>query len=121
MQMCQPHWEQMKQAVKDRGMWHLVARDGKEAVDAAVRQLEGEENASDWDPLMAMNWNFFSAALEYGGLGVMGEDENGNQYCPLCLAKNHGEVPEMDKMWVDGCADAMLGHAREAGLVAREQ
>lgn len=111
----------MCDAVKERGMWNLVAKSGDDATERMVSELAGNEDPSLWDPLMAMNWNFFHAALEYGGFGVMETKEDGSHYCPLCLAKEHGEEPETDREWISGCADSMLSYAREAGLVPREQ
>ncbi len=129
MMICPTHWQQMRDAVEERGMTHLVARNGKEAVDNLVAEAEGHKPA--FDPLMAMNNNFWSAALEHGGLGVMGVPEDDHpliaatttdakgmrHFCPLCLARELGAQPETDQQWIRGCADAMLKHARGEGLM----
>lgn len=123
MRMCNDHWAAMRQAVEDRGMTHLVARSGEDAMASIVDQLQG--GTGTWDPLMAMNNNFFSAALEYGGLGMLTQPPEGHghmdggerAWCPLCEAKIRGDGPDTDKVWIAECADAMLAHARDKGLV----
>lgn len=118
MKICQPHWDKLRQAINDRGLSGLIAGSGEKATESLVRQLEGSEDLSDYDPLMACNWAFHTEALRLGGLYLMGTDENGNQYCPLCEADFHGGHAQE---WIDGCADAQLEFAREKGLIARVQ
>lgn len=122
MRICMPHWDRMRAAVEERGMSHLVARSGEEAHAAIVQELQGEE--ARFDPLMAMNNNFWAAAMQYGGIGMMSEnpdaepDKDGfRHYCPLCEAKKHLPGDDGDEDWVTGCADSMLQHARELGLL----
>ena len=122
MQICKDHWEAMIQAVKDRDLYKFVARSGEEAVAAAIRELQdGEVAPTDWDPLMQMNWNFISKAIEFGGLYLLGVKDDGSQYCPLCEAAATSSAEEIQKWWIDGCADAMLTYARSLGLVPKVQ
>jgi hypothetical protein len=114
MKICQSHWGQLRKAIDERGLSGLVAGDGKKAHAAMVRELEGHPEPGDWDPLMSANWAIHSEALHFGGLYLMGEDENGNQYCPLCEADAHGGHAAD---WIKGCCDAQLEHARELKLV----
>lgn len=114
MKFCQPHWDELRKAVDDRGLSHLVAGDGQKAFEAMARELEGRPEPGDWDPLMAAHWAITAHALECGGLYLMGEDEQGNQYCPLCEAAKHKANPTE---WINGCADAMLENARQKNLV----
>jgi hypothetical protein len=73
--------------------------------DKVAREVEAlsggdKPSLSDWDPLMAMNWNFVSRLLEGRGLPVMNDrgagedgmpenrDEEGfNHVCPLCVVQ----------------------------------
>ena len=116
MKMCLPHWEALRQGVKDRGMWPLVASSGKEAVDMISKQLRGEETG--FDPLMSANWAISGRALEMGGLYLMAQKEDGSEYCPLCEADVHGGHAQE---WITGCLDAQLEHARELNLVPKVQ
>ena len=108
MRMCRPHWDALRQGVKDRGIWHLVASNGAEAAENMQRELAGDQDAA-FDPLMAANWSLFSAAIECGGLEMMV-----GEHCPLCEADAHGGLAAE---WLDGCLDAQLAHARALGLV----
>lgn len=64
MKFCQDHWNAMRQAVEDRGLSGLVAKDGA----AAVAQVE-EELLERWatretfDPLMSMHWAIATNAM----------------------------------------------------------
>lgn len=104
MRHCPEHWAAMRKAVHDRGMSHLVAGDNKDALARAMREIDahqaGEQPAaSDFDPLMAMNWSFTGKLMERLGMSVMvsrteedgmpeNKDENGyNHYCPLCVVR----------------------------------
>lgn len=109
MQVCKLHWEAMRSAIRDRGLEHLVAQPGQ-----------------DWDPLLVMNYNFIEAALTQGGAellaaapeneGHLGHDGN-RHYCPLCEAEKHLSVEGVQEGWIDACADVMLQHARNEGLL----
>lgn len=116
MQICKEHWEKLRAALATRGLDHLGAKSGEQAVADMNADLEGDERA--YDPLMGCNWMITSRALSIGGLYLLGTKEDGSQYCPVCEAVAGG-VEEKD--WIDGPADAALAHCREAGLVPRIQ
>lgn len=109
--MCLPHWGALRDGVKSRGMWQLVASSGAEASAMMAAELKGEPTG--FDPLMSANWAIFAAALEFGGLAMMAGD-----HCPLCEADAHGGHAQE---WIDGCLDAQLERARELGLVPKVQ
>jgi hypothetical protein len=99
MRPCPRHWAAMRKALDDRGLTKFVAGSGEEAAERVTNSissaLEGEEeDVKNWDPLMAMNFNFGARLLEGAGIGVMAprEDEqndgmppNDGHVCPLCL------------------------------------
>jgi hypothetical protein len=118
MKMCQPHWNKLREAMKDRCIDYLGAKDGKQAADDAVEQLAGRE--TDYDPLMACNWMITGRALKMGGLYLMGAKEDGSEYCPICEAIEHKpedvEVAWVENYWIDGPADAVLEECRTLGL-----
>lgn len=126
MKMCQPHWNKIIQAVKDRGMWNLVSPSTEVALEGVKDQLEGRE--APFDPLMSCNNMIFSRALELGGLYLMF-----GELCPICeamLARKDMVDPDIgrpytpeeeESWWIDGPADACLSRCRELGLVPKAQ
>lgn len=127
MQFCQAHWDYLRGAIETRGLSHLVARSGEEAVANEVAALEGRTEDVRWDPLMTAHWNLVRVVMERVGPSLLfGND------CPMCLVQSSYEwydregkerPPEAHDAhwWMDDCCDAMLAHAREQGLVAGEQ
>jgi hypothetical protein len=112
MKFCQPHWDKLRAALKERGVDHLGAKTGEQAIADMSADFDGRER--EYDPLMDCHWMITNRALESGGLYLMGAKEDGSQYCPVCEAEAHG-VP-VDS-WINGAADAGLAHCRELGLV----
>lgn len=115
MKFCQPHWDDLKTAIKDRGLWHLVAADGRAAMDRAIDEMNRTATDKAYDPLMAAHWSICGQAMKQGGLYLMSGD-----YCPLCELEKHTEAG-MAKRWVDGCTDSILSYCQERGLVPRKQ
>lgn len=125
MKICADHWAKVREAIKARGLDHLGAKSGQEAMADAVTQLQGGE--TQYDPLMDCNNMIWGRGLELGGLYLMGQKEDGSEYCPICEALAHmepalGETKEQqERYWIDGPADAALKCAREKGLVPNVQ
>lgn len=113
MKMCIPHWEELKKAVEDRRMGHLISKSGEELFEGIKEQIDGNPTAP-YDPLMDACMMIYSAGLEAGGLYLMGAKEDGTEYCPLCELKEHGGDPQE---WINGCTDAILKQCKEKGLV----
>lgn len=113
MQMCPSHWEALRQGVKDRGLWHLVATSGEEAFAQVQDELAGTADPQRFDPLISANWAMFSTAIQFGGLEMLD-----GQHCPLCEADKHGGHAQE---WIEGCLDAQLAHARDLKLAPAVQ
>jgi hypothetical protein len=138
MRICQTHWDQMRAKLTELGIGHLGAKSGEQALANTEAQIERgpgfEVPNNEWDPLMSMNWNFFSRALDVIGLAAMAPDFG----CPLCHARasfdQHNtptgrcEEPECtiyiapgskpyDTDWIDGCGEVMRAEALRRGLV----
>lgn len=117
--MCKEHWDLCREAVKDKGMWSLVARSGEEAMENITDELSGREPR--FDPLMSLNNHYMGDALRNGGLYLMSVDmaanpTNEGHYCPLCEFKKH--MPGFDaKVDVEQTADSMAAYAREQKLI----
>jgi hypothetical protein len=125
MKMCQPHWDKIIAAVKDRNMWSLVSANAETAVENIKADIEGD--AAAFDPLLACNFMVMNRALEMGGLYLMGGD-----YCPICEAMKHqdglkdekGETwdaARIETHWIDGPANLAMSIARDKGLLPKEQ
>lgn len=113
MKMCQIHWDALKQAITDKGMFHLVSKDGHELLDRMKKELN--EEFAQFDPLMSAHNSIVSAAIAAGGIGIMGRDENGNEYCPLCECDKH--LPDGARDWIDGATECSLEYCREHDLL----
>ena len=113
MKMCQEHWDACQKAIEQRGLNHLVSKDGEELLSRMVNDLEGKATKADYDPLMDLNMMLTTEALRCGGLYLLIEKEDGTQYCPLCEASLHQIIPQE---WIDGAADAILRHCKEQGM-----
>lgn len=145
MKMCQIHWNQMCDAIKSRGLWHLVAQSGEAAAERAMDELKGTATDKTYDPLMALNWMIINRAIEIGGLTLMGENTDGTNdghYCPLCVMRKSfdhhntstgrcgdpkcriqmkpGDRPT-DEVWIEGASNAVLKYCQERELTAPPQ
>ncbi len=113
MSICKPHWDKLRVAIEHRGMSHLVAKSGQEAMNNIKAELDGTKKKGDYDPLMDCNNMIWSRGLECGGLRMLSGD-----ICPICEATKHDEK---ETVWIDGPADAALAHCRELGLMPKVQ
>jgi hypothetical protein len=123
MKFCQPHWDKLGEAIKARGLNHLVAANDREAHARTVADLKGESDLSDYDPLMDAHWMIVGATQRRIGLALFFGD-----VCPVCagIETNAGMVdPKLGRMftaedeesyWIDGPADAVLAFCREHGI-----
>lgn len=115
LEMCSLHWDKCKEAIRQRGLWHLVSIDGEEVMEKLKDRIEnGEESQrSSYDPLVDLNIMLTSEALRCGGLYLMSPEED---FCPLCEAEKHTEDSEMGQIWIDGASDAIFDYCKEKGL-----
>lgn len=118
MKFCDEHWAKLRAGVQSRGLWHLVAESGEDAIQRMERELDdGKSSAASFDPLMGAHWAICGRAIAAGGLYLMTGD-----YCPLCELDAHAtnEKPErgpLSEQWIEGCLDAQRKHAEALGLV----
>ncbi len=108
----------MRAAIEAHGLSCLVARSGEEAAENLAAELRGE--AKGFDPLMSMFWHFANAALENGGLYLLGNDERGEPRCPLCEFEKHGRDFDA-RTSIDDVARQMREYAIAHGLVPGAQ
>lgn len=134
MKFCQHHWDALKQAIKSRGLFDLVARDGHEALEQAVGELKGEpKTLKNFDPLMSAHWQIVNNAMETLGaiganpLALMASDPDHPECeCPICylnyLSEEHDRTctePTCTKKkglrfddWIQKAADGALEYSK---------
>jgi hypothetical protein len=131
MKCCDKHWAAFRAGIEARGLTHLVAKSGEEALSNVMLDLLDDEEAP-YDPLMQCNWMVMGQALKGGGLYLMGQRADGSDYCPVCEAMNNlsgvppnGSPPGtpgvgaewVENHWTNGVMDAVLAECRKRGLV----
>jgi hypothetical protein len=112
MKFCQPHWDRLRNAIKERGIDHLGAKTGEQVIEEMKADLEGQKRP--YDPLLDCHWMITCRAMELGGLYLMTQKEDGSNYCPICEVIAHGGDEDH---WINGPADAALEECRKRGLV----
>lgn len=109
MNMCQKHWDKLREAIDQRGLGKFVANNGEEAIEHTVRGLKGENTIVDFEPLMGSSMCLANLALKIGGLALMKPNEDDSMPCPVCFLQSFD--------YVSAAADGALQEARERGLV----
>lgn len=90
MQICLPHYDRLKTAIKVRGLWDMVGGPKPEMVEKFEASIEGVEKVEHFDPLLAANNMIWSVGMKCFGLGLMQPDEHGNHRCPVRKARRDG-------------------------------
>jgi hypothetical protein len=110
MQICQEHTHELKNAIRQRGLWGLVLANRP----TAHKIQRAREGRSTFDPLMAVDMLIAEQALRaFGGYLLTG------RHCPLCeVEKNLGEGSATE--WIDTDADIVLHVCRERKLTSSE-
>lgn len=122
MRFCQLHWDNLRDAIRARGLWPLVAQNGADAIEREVQVIEGTATDATYDPLMACHWMISGRALEALGLYLM----TGN-YCPVCEVMRAHPKPcpqgctdsDVERAWINGPANAALEHVKAAPVLAQ--
>ena len=104
--MCQAHWSDLRTALDERGLTHLIST----SAENLVERMESKEDQG-FDPLFSASIEIMAAALRDGGLALLQSDK-----CPLCEAEK--SVRGLANDWIEGCSDDQLRRAKELGLAA---
>jgi len=72
----------------------------KQTVDTFERECK--DTPLDAKSLMAVQENICGNALHYGGSYILGKDDEGNEYCPLCELVKHTKNEEAPEQWILG-------------------
>lgn len=101
MRICIPHYEQLKTAIKARGLWDMVGGEKPEMVEKFKASIDGATKVETFDPLLAANNMIWSVGIKCFGLGLMQPDENGEHRCPICEAGKHGHHDWIEKAAIE--------------------
>ena len=105
MKFCEDHWHELKNAIRQRGMWGLVESN---AYAAPTRQKSGQ--ASEFDPMTTATLMISEQALMAFGTYLLS-----HHCCPLCeVEQNLGKGLSVE--WINIDADAGLELCRQRHL-----
>jgi len=113
MNWCQMHWDQLKVALKERGLDKFGAKTGQQAINEMVDELDGRSH--DFDPLMG-SWNQINLVMANSLEKLGRRNEVLLLKCPLCILVEDGQ-PQTVKNWIDGVTDSALEYAIKEGLI----
>ena len=114
MKICPNHWHEVKNSIRERGLWGLVTPGGYLAANKSPQELEREAAESTLVPLIAASLMIAEQArMAFESYPVTGSD------CPLCeVEQNLGDGSAIE--WIDTDADLILQVCRERELVPSE-
>jgi hypothetical protein len=122
MRFCQPHWDQLRDAIAKRGLAHLVARHGAELVERLERQSEdGVVTKDTYDPLMDAHNMIVARVFERAPHILTGD------FCPVCeaitgLARWQAASRErVEDHFINGPANAVLRYCEDQGFVEKRE
>lgn len=118
MKFCQMHWDRLRDAIREREIYHLVATDGEDVVARMKEASESDKpTLAMFDPLNYAHMQIISHALDAGGLAIMAHNDDGSERCPICFMSEQHDLfctrPGCD-VPKDGTAfDAWIGYAAD--------
>lgn len=99
------HWEQLRQAIKSRGLWDLVCdREQDEANPPKLLELMKAIRIKDFNPLLFAAYNLYLGAMRAGGNTMLHKNDDYSEKCPVCEAEKHACLDWIDKA-ANGAAD----------------
>ena len=115
MKICQDHWHELRNAIRQRGLWGLVAPNGYLVTPTTSQELEANSEKSTLDPLRAISLMISEQAVMVLGSSLLTRND-----CPLCeIEYNLGQ--DLSLEWIETNADTVLALCREQNLVGNEQ
>ena len=121
MKYCHPHWDELRQAILDAGLGHLIAANGREALARTVAELKGKATVADFDPLMVAHNMVMERATQYFGLALFTPNEDGSEKCPVCLLLTVPDTQGRDRAALEqhysgDLADFMYEECKKMGI-----
>jgi hypothetical protein len=115
MELCNPHFEVVTNAVRIRDLWNHQISDQAERA-ALVRWINGEQKPGDptglFDSMIAVQAIIYQKALDVVGMGLLTHDG-----CPMCATAAASNIPEAPDQIINHAADQVLKAAIAHGLV----
>lgn len=124
MQMCKPHWEELKTKLKERGLGKFIAKDGAEVIERLHGDDVTKTDAERFEPLMSAYMAITMNSMEAAGLAIMMPAADGSDTCPLCYLVSHCECGKDDcsfKTWLDHAVEDQVDRAGKLGLLEVNQ
>lgn len=121
MEFCTEHWDALKEAIDERGLSHLIAKDGERAVVNLQEELDSGLTIKNFDPLMSSHWAIVSNVFDAVGLDLMLPDEDGEERCPLCFMNECHALYCEDENCEREDFDDWIQYAADDSLEAWEQ
>jgi hypothetical protein len=115
MRFCQTHWDRLREAIKNKGLNQFVSADGETLTEKIKKEVKEEVTIPD--PLFAAHNAIVEAAIKQGGLYLLGKDEEGKDYCPLCEVNKYAKEEGADEDWIQGSTDDVLAYFTSKGLI----
>jgi hypothetical protein len=113
MQICHDHWQELKNAIRQRGMGKLVPPDTGRGLPTYITKqtLAAASTGSRIDPLRLASLMISDQALR-----AFGDYLETRSYCPLCeVEQNLGQGRSLE--WISVDADTILEVCRERKLI----
>lgn len=101
MSMCEPHWKELRHALRVKGLGDFIAPSAEEAMKMLGALAKDGVSLKNFDPMMAAHNAICMRALGCGGLEIF-EGAPDGQICPLCEAEKHGGLN-----WIESAVDSV--------------
>lgn len=123
--MCQNCWEELREAIKMRGLDHLVSKNGHSLADRMQRMAAGDRGNDNFDPLIQATLAIYANMVRAFGAALGSPNappcilcwmnEHANDECdnPDCSGKH-----DSGHDWINYAADGQLKDAQKRGLVS---
>jgi hypothetical protein len=115
MKICRDHWHELRNAIRQRGLWGYVSPNGYLPNHITERELTARPTQAPLDPLMATSLMISEQAVLALGPQLLHRPD-----CPLCeVEQNLGKGLSLE--WIDADADMILQVCRQRNMVGLEQ
>lgn len=113
MQICQDHWHELRNAIRQRGLWELVASGTPPTLQVTGQEAEPPQEMLD--PLRTTSLMISDQAVMAFGSYLLTRND-----CPLCEVEyNLGKGTSLE--WIDVDADIVLVLCKERHLIRNEE
>lgn len=107
MRFCQCHSDQLTEALKARGLGHMIAKSPEESVERLANP-----SRDNFDPYVAAHNVLMRAATKAGGL-----DMALAEVCPMCVADSQEDCKGLATVWIEGAVANIDEYVKTSGLL----